>query len=193
MSETSPKETSKEEKIRQLDNWIKQGLELIKKKEFSKAIQYYEDEQMAEKIGFGYTGVFEMPIDLNNYTKEQLQQLVDMCTSRCKISLRTDRPITPEFIWSGGEVHNPRPKVGFARITTADFSTELIPAEINQQIALAHATEWINALQMINRGPLSGSVPDSSVDVQLYLMENGVEVPEKFAIRHEGGYYHPNS
>lgn len=195
--ETTPEEMAREEKVRILDQWIQKGLDLIKQERLEEALDYYADEHMARKIGFGSgSGIYSMPIKTTNCTEEQLQDWVDMCTERCRINISGNpyHPITPEDVWSGildnpdlkitvqGITYPPRPTVNFARLEPFG-PQDKIPPSANQQVALAYVEVWIQALQMVNGKPLKGGVSDSRMDAQMYLMDSGIKVPGRFATR----------
>ena len=53
-AEKSPESFSEQERLALLENFVQQGLDLIKGGKYEEAIGFYEDEKMAERLGFDF-------------------------------------------------------------------------------------------------------------------------------------------
>ncbi len=53
-AERSPENSSDEEKLALLENFVVEGLDLIKGGKYEEAVRFYDDEKMAERLGFDF-------------------------------------------------------------------------------------------------------------------------------------------
>lgn len=182
---------SKEHKFKErgdrLERWVNQGLDLLRGQRFQDAVDFFENREMAERLGISWGGVYDMPLRVTS--PEEFGENIGYCASKSKF--------TTGF-GDSGSIYNAREKywpvsIHFGRIIALDPDPNAgIPDSVHQDMALVHAEEWLHALQYFRGKPLTGRIysdlPGESaqeeIDIAAYLLDHRVELTPKFLARY---------
>ena len=157
-----------------LENFILDGLRLIREAKYREAIAYFENPQMAEALGFHYDrSPREVIITKPIMSADQVREIADICAynSYLDVGYKTQSTL-PQMTLS---------KVHFPLNVEQSIKPELM-AQVLHNVALVHAEEWIHGLQK-NKGPVAGN-DDREIDVALFLLNKRVFLTEAFLDRH---------
>ena len=145
-----------------LESYISKGLDLIKKKKFTKAIDYFRDEEKAERFGFYIEDSRDMLVRSLNPQKEE--NIINFCAMNSFLKTSS----SPALL-----------------ISNVYFQNKVIPSQnLLHNLALIHAEEWTHGLQYKRGKNLTNTINDE-IDVAKYFIQKEVPLTLEFMARHK--------
>jgi len=159
-----------------LEDFIGQGLNLIKHRQYKAASNYFRNEEMARSLGVAYdpTPLTFVLQDLS--PEEQLTKLINDIANYSH-----EEPIT---------IGNFSPHALPARLLNSP-GFQSIMSRIDPNIALIGAEEWTHTLQNTVKKPLAG-YENEEIDVAAYFHKKDVPLTPEFSGRYQRGRYLSN-
>jgi hypothetical protein len=161
------------EKTASFQHYIFEGGMMIKEGKYQEAITHFRNKEELAKVGRRIVPATEVILN----EKPEPDKYRSLADQMAKLSMNKD----------GGTVEISDIKCymvgsdGLPRI-----QNQVIPKELQHEIALVAMEEWLHSLQDIRIKPLAGQL-DHEIDVALYMQKNTIPMTEAFKARYGRG------
>jgi len=174
VSEATPKAFEHEAVFERFNQFVDQGVELVRQGRFQSASSLLRSEEMAREIGVRYdrhpTGVIVI--------KPPGEKDAESIVSAQALFSNFDH---------GYKATREEPLIVLSPISFSDEARKGTRGEILRRIqqneALVFLEEWLHAKQWREGKPLCGQ-EDSEIDVAIYMRNKGIELTPEFLNRH---------
>lgn len=162
------------EKITYLENYILKGSKLIIDKQYKKAIDYFDNKEVAEKMGFLYSDRNMTTCGFLSKTPspEDISSIADGVASFSSSRTVYDRQIR---IVLSTVVAVPQGK---------NNPAVFIPESLLHEISLIHLEEWLHGLQHLKLQPIAGHYKPE-IDIAVYMLNHKIPMTKAFLQRYD--------
>lgn len=163
------------EKAKAAEQFITQGLDLIKDHKYDDAVKYFQNPNVAKELGILYsTMTYWYPKRIETLSDDAIDQAFDRIATHFHFN-------TPR---------GSKPDLRMADVDSGTDPRDGLPQPINfpqrflEQYALSYAEEWLHALQYLRHEPIAGIEYDEA-DVAAYMIQHGITLPENYLAKYD--------